>query len=101
MMYRFIYREMLVAIQSLAKRFTFHIRHYVVEQSIRVAGIEQRQDVRMVEPRGELYLAQETVGPKRSRQIRMQHLEGDDALVLPVLREIDGRHAATSKLTVD
>src|SRR5688500_15665981 len=99
-MYRFIDRKMLIAIQSLAEGFAFHIRHHVVKQSIRIAGIEQRQDVRMVQPRGELDLPQESIGPERSRQIRMQHLERDDALVLPVLREIDGRHAATAKLTV-
>src|SRR5688572_10310887 len=61
----------------------------------------QRQDVGMVESRGELDLSQKPVRAERSGQIGMQDLERHEALVLAILREIHSRHAAAAELTVD
>ena len=55
----------------------------------------------MIEPGRELDLSQETVRAKRCGEIGVQHFQRDEALVLPVLCEIDGCHAATAQLPVD
>jgi hypothetical protein len=52
-------------------------------------------------PCGEPDLAQEALGPDRVRQLGVQHLEGDLALVLEVASEMDGGHAAAPELALD
>src|SRR5262245_55892679 len=42
-----------------------------------LAGIVQRQDVRMREPRRDLDLARETLAANHARELRMHHLHGD------------------------
>src|SRR5439155_2097299 len=37
-------REFLLALEALSQRFAFHVRHDIVDQAARLAGIEQRQD---------------------------------------------------------
>ena len=54
----------------------------------------------MVEPGSELDLSKEAVGAKGRRQIRVENLERDYAIMLAVLRQVNGRHATTSELTV-
>ena len=39
--------------------------------------------------------------PKRRTEIRMQHLDGDVAIVLEIVREVDRRHAARAELALD
>jgi len=41
---RFLDREFLLALEALSQRFAFHVRHDIVDQAARLAGIEQRQD---------------------------------------------------------
>ena len=55
----------------------------------------------MIQACGELDLAKETVGSERCGEIRMQHLERDNTIVFYILRKIDSRHPAASKLSVD
>ena len=57
-------------------------------------GIEDRQDMGVLQAGGQLDLAQETVAPERRSQFRSQHLERDDAVVPKVVREVDHRHPA-------
>ena len=59
---RFVDRELPLAVESLAKRFAFDVRHHVIEKTVGFARIEQRKDVRMIQPRRELDLAQKTLG---------------------------------------
>ena len=55
----------------------------------------------MLEPRGELDLAEEAVGPERHGQLGVQHLERDRAVVLEVAGEEDGRHPAAAELALE
>ena len=55
----------------------------------------------MIESRGELDLPQEALGAEAGREIRMQHLDRDSAIVLAVLGEVHGRHAAAAELAID
>src|SRR5439155_12819655 len=59
------------------------------------------EDVRVLQPRGELDLTQEAISPERGGQRRLQHLERDRAAVLEVAGEIHGGHAALAELPLD
>jgi len=47
-----------------------------------------------------LDLAQEPLGAQRRAEVRMQHLDGHITLVLEIVREVHGGHAALPKFTV-
>ena len=64
-------------------------------------GIEDREDVRVLEPGGEADLALEPVGAERGGQLGVQHLERDRAVVLEVLGQVDRGHAAAPELAVE
>ena len=55
----------------------------------------------MLQLRGRLDLAQEPLGAERGAEVGMQHLDRDVAIVLEVVREVDGRHAAGAELALD
>ena len=55
----------------------------------------------MLEPRGEADLALEALGPQRGGELGMQHLERDRPVVLEVVRQEDGRHAAAPQLALE
>ena len=44
---------------------------------------------------------QEPLGAEDRGQLGLQHLDGDLAVVLAVVGEVDGRHAALAELTLD
>src|SRR5207248_7670049 len=47
-------RKAVLARQALAQRFALDIRHRIEQQPVRDTRVEQRQDVRMREPGGDL-----------------------------------------------
>ena len=63
--------------------------------------VEHGHDVRVLQPGGELDLAQEPLGAERCGELRMEHLERDRPVVLQVLGQVDGRHAAAAELAVE
>ena len=87
--------------QSRAQRFACHQRHDVVQQSVGVARVEQRQDVRMLQPSGGADLAQEPLSTECGTEIWMQHLDGDVAVVLEVVCEVHGGHATRAEFALE
>jgi hypothetical protein len=77
------------------------VRHDVVQNPVGVAGVVDREDVRVVERRGDGDLAQEPLGPEDRGQFGPQHLHRDLAAVLQVIGEIDRGHAAAAQLALD
>ena len=59
------------------------------------------QDVRVVEPGGEPDLPDEPLGAQRVRQLGMEDLQGDGAVVPEIAGEIDRGHAATAELALE
>jgi hypothetical protein len=57
------------------------VRHGVEQPARRAAGVEQRQNVRMLQPRLGADLPLEPLDPERSAERRVQHLERDPAPV--------------------
>jgi hypothetical protein len=55
----------------------------------------------MLQVGGDPYFLQESLGPKHRGELGVQNLDGDPAVVLFVVREINGRHPAAAELTLD
>src|SRR2546422_3796586 len=55
----------------------------------------------MSEARRDLDLPQEPLGADRGCELAPEHLDRHLAVVLPVLREVHGRHAAATELAVN
>jgi hypothetical protein len=66
-----------------------------------VPGIVEREDVRVVETRGDLDLAEEAIGPDDRGKFGVQYLQRDLAVMLDVLGQIDGGHATTTNLPLE
>ena len=81
---RIIYRELLLAMESIPETLTLHIGHDVVQEPVGVPGIVERQDVGMSEPSRQLDLAQEAVRTQGGGQLRAKNLESDWSVVLQV-----------------
>ncbi len=96
---RLIDRELLLALHLLAQRFARDVRHHVKQKTIRVPGIVEGQDVRMIQPRGDLDLAQEAIRAEHQCQLGAKHLDRYLAVVLHIVRQIYGRHASAAELS--
>ena len=55
----------------------------------------------MLQPRRGPDLAQESLTAERRAEVGVEHLDGDVAIVLEVVREVDCRHAARAELALD
>ena len=87
--------------ETLAQRSAGDVGLHVVEQPAGVAGVDQRNDVRMGELCGDADFAEEPLGAQRRRDFRPQDFDGDFATVLFFFGEIDRRHAAAAQFPLD
>ena len=94
-------REVALAVEPVAQRLALEEGHDVEQLAVGVARVEQRDDVRMAEPRGDLDLAQEAIGPDGVGELRLEQLDGDLAAVPQVVGEIDGGHPAAADHALD
>ena len=94
-------REHVLPIEAIAERLPDDERHDVVEKALRVARIEQAEDVGVLQLGGEFDLAVEALRPKGRCQLGVEHLDRHFSLVLDVGREVDRSHASTPQLTLD
>jgi hypothetical protein len=93
--------ELPLPVQLLPQRLSVDEGHDVVEKAVRLARVEEGQDVGVLEVRGRADFGQEPIGPDDRRQFRAQYLDGDLAVVANVVGEIDRGHAALAQLTLD
>ncbi len=84
--------------ETVAQRFTRQQRHGEPERPVVIAGIVQRQDVRMREGRGEADFAQKAVAAKRVAEVGAQHLERHLTLVAQTMGAVHGGHTASAEL---
>ena len=93
--------QLLLALQSRAQRFASDERHHVIQQPVGGTTIEQRQNVRVLQARGGLDLAQKAPTAERRAQVGVQHLDGHITIVLEIVREVHGGHATGAEFAVD
>ena len=94
-------RKLMFAVEAVLEGVAFHVGHDVKEEAVSLTGIVQWKDVWVLEVGRDLDLGQEALGPYNRRQLWLQNLDSDLALVLQVLGQIHGRHPALAQLTLD
>ena len=81
--------------QEARKVASLDVAHREEEHAVRLAGGVDRDDVRMLERRGDLRLAEEAIAePLVARKLRSEHLERDPPLERDLQRGVDGPHRA-------
>ena len=96
--------ERALAGEPVAQRLAFHVGHDVVGAGRRLvagAGIEQGENVGVLEPGEDLDLKQKALRPRPDEDLGTQDLDRDRAVVLPVASEVHYRHAAPAQQSVD
>lgn len=93
--------KLLFSVETVAQRIAFHVGHDVIEQTVNVPRIVQRQDVRVSQASRDLNLAEKAARPQVVRQLRAEDLHGDLAVVFQVFRQVDGRHPTTPDLPLE
>jgi hypothetical protein len=94
-------RELPLPPDPVAQALALDVGHGEPEVAGRLAGIEDREDMRVLQPGGELDLALEPIGAEGDGHRRQEDLEGDGSLVLEVPGEIDRGHPAPAELALD
>jgi hypothetical protein len=97
----FVDGQLILACEPLTQRLPLDVRHHVVEKSLDLAGIEQRENVGMIEAGDDFDLAEKALWPDGFSQSGVKNLQRDDALVFGILRQADSSHAAPTELAVD
>jgi len=87
--------------QPVLQRLSFHVRHHVVQETVRFARVDQGEDARVGKTGHDLDLTQESRVAYRSRQLRVQDLQSHLAIVLQVHCQVHRRHPATADLSLD
>ena len=96
-----LHRELLLPPEPVAERSPLDIGHGAEEPPCGTPGIEQGQDVWVLEPGLGADLAQEALDPERRAQLGVEHLERDASSVAEVLRQVHHRRRAPSDLPLD
>ena len=87
--------------EELAERRAAHERHRVPEEPVALAGAQQRDDVRVLEPRGELDLATEAVDAHAAGEVGWQDLDHHRATQRTLGGDEDARHPAAAEFALD
>ena len=88
--------------QELLEVAAGDVAHRDVELALVLAGVVDRDDVRMVERGGELRLAQEALSEAPVLgQLRCEQLEGDLAVERKVVGPVDDAHPAAAEQRLD
>ena len=96
-----LHRQLLFPLQALAQRLSLDVGHDVIQQLTGGAGIVQREDVGMVQLRGDLDLAQEPLRAQGRGDLLAQHLDGDGAVMAPVTGEKHDSHPSAPELALE
>jgi hypothetical protein len=97
----FVERKIPFVLKPPAKRPALDVRHDIEHESIRLARVMERENVRVLQPRGGLDLRQKPLNSQRSGDVRMEDFDSDVSLVAEIPGEIYRRHSATPELPVD
>ena len=97
----FVDRELALAGEPRAQRLTLDVRHREIRNAPGVAGVQQRNDVRVLETRGEGDLALESLDGHAGRHLRREHLDDHAPAERCLLGHEDPGHPSPAQLTLD
>ena len=93
-------RELALTQQAMPQRLPFYVRHDVVEQSGRLPGRKDRDDVGMAELGGQVHFADEPLAQQAGADLRVEHLDRHAATRVLLHRQVDAGHAAGADLAL-
>ena len=94
--------ELAFLLDQLSEVLAFDVAHGDVEDPVGFAGVEDRDDVRVVEARCELGLAQEALAePRVVGELGREQLERRPSLQADLLGQVDDAHAAPADQPLD
>ena len=99
--HRVAHRQLLLAAEPVAQALAVHERHDVVRGAVHLPAVDQAEDVGVLQRRDGLDLTQEALGADDGGQLGAEDLDGDLAVVLEVLGEVDRGHAALAQLALE
>src|SRR5262245_587665 len=91
----------MLPVQAVPEAVAFHVGHGKPEEAVRFPGVEHGQDVRVLEAGGELDLPLESLGPQAGGEFGQEDFERYRPVVLEIVGQEDGGHAATPQLALD
>ena len=94
-------RQAALPVEQVAEGAAFDVGRDVIEEAAGLARVVERQQVGVLQARGDLDLAQEALGAELLADSRLKHLERDDAVVPEVVGAVDHRHPAMPDLPLD
>jgi len=95
------YGQLAVASEPRAQRLALDQRHGVVQQLASLAGGEERDDVGVLERRGQVDLAAEAVQAQAGREVGREHLDHYLPAEAGLLRHEHAAHGAASQLAAE
>ena len=98
---RLVQAELVLAVELVPERLAPDQGQHIIEEAALGPRVDQRQDVRVVQPGRDLDLGQEPLDAEHGAQLRPEHLEGDLAVVLEVGGQVDRGHAAGAERALD
>jgi hypothetical protein len=93
--------QLLLSEQTLAEGFPLHVRHGVPKLADCIPGVENWEEVGVLESGGYADFVKETFWSKGSGQFRAEHFERDRSVMAQVVCEVDRGHAAPAEFTLD
>ena len=95
------HRQLLFAADPVADGLALDERHHVIEEAVGVARVDEPEDVRVLQVGGGLDLGEEALGADHGAEFGTQHLDRHLAVVLDVVGQVDGGHAAGAELALE
>ena len=92
---RFAHRQLTLTLESSSQRFAFDIRHHIKQQAIGRTGVDQSEDMRMLQVCRDLNFREESLATDNRAEFRRQQFDRNRATMAEIVREKDRRHAWT------
>src|SRR5688500_13011430 len=89
-------RKLFLAVEAVTQRLALDVWHYIVEQPFRFTGIEQREDVRMIQLRRDRNLAEKSFGTQGRGEVRLENFQGNRPIMPEIPCAIHCRHTTPS-----
>ena len=93
--------QLFLTLHAITQRLAIDIGHDVVEEPVRFTGIEEWNDVRVIELCGDTDLLEKSLVAECLSKFRLEHLDGHLAVVFQVCSQIHGCHSTFTEFADD